>query len=42
MTIRTYKVTLDTKNSIAPETVFLRQGDKTGAVVINSREYINF
>jgi glycerophosphoryl diester phosphodiesterase len=36
MTIRTYKVTLDTKNSIAPEPVFLRQGDKTGAVVIDA------
>jgi hypothetical protein len=36
MAIRTYKVTLDTKNSIAPEPVFLRQGDKTGAVVIDA------
>lgn len=36
MTIRTYKVTLDSKNSITPEPVFLRQGDKTGAVVINA------
>ncbi|MCI1912966.1 MAG: BppU family phage baseplate upper protein [Schleiferilactobacillus harbinensis] len=36
MTIRTYKVTLDTKNAIAPEPVFLRQGDKTGAVVIDA------
>ena len=36
MTIRTYKVTLDSKNSIAPEPVFLRQGDKTGAVVIDA------
>ncbi|WP_273958289.1 BppU family phage baseplate upper protein [Lacticaseibacillus paracasei] len=36
MAIRTYKVTLDTKNSIAPEPVLLRQGDKTGAVVIDA------
>lgn len=36
MAIRTYKVNLDTKNSIAPEPVFLRQGDKTGAVVIDA------
>lgn len=36
MAIRTYKVTLDTKNAIAPEPVFLRQGDKTGAVVIDA------
>ncbi|MCG4283888.1 BppU family phage baseplate upper protein [Lacticaseibacillus paracasei] len=36
MAIRTYKVTLDTKNSIAPEPVFLRQGDRTGAVVIDA------
>ena len=36
MTIRTYKVTLDSKNSIAPEPVLLRQGDKTGAVVIDA------
>lgn len=36
MTIRTYKVTLDSKNTIAPEPVFLRQGDKTGAVVIDA------
>lgn len=36
MAIRTYKVTLDSKNSIAPEPVFLRQGDKTGAVVIDA------
>lgn len=36
MAIRTYKVTLDAKNAIAPEPVFLRQGDKTGAVVIDA------
>lgn len=36
MAIRTYKVTLDSKNSIAPEPVLLRQGDKTGAVVIDA------
>ncbi|MFR0563370.1 BppU family phage baseplate upper protein [Lacticaseibacillus paracasei] len=36
MAIRTYKVTLDTKNAIAPEPVLLRQGDKTGAVVIDA------
>ncbi|MES5423695.1 BppU family phage baseplate upper protein [Lacticaseibacillus paracasei] len=36
MAIRTYKVTLDTKNAIAPEPVYLRQGDKTGAVVIDA------
>jgi len=36
MAIRTYKVILDSKNSIAPEPVFLRQGDKTGAVVIDA------
>ncbi|MFA6728072.1 MAG: BppU family phage baseplate upper protein [Prevotella sp.] len=36
MAIRTYKVTLDSKNTIAPEPVFLRQGDKTGAVVIDA------
>jgi hypothetical protein len=36
MAIRTYKVTLDSKNSIAPEPVYLRQGDKTGAVVIDA------
>ncbi len=36
MAIRTYKVTLDTKNAIAPEPVCLRQGDKTGAVVIDA------
>jgi len=36
MAIRTYKVTLDTKNTIAPEPVYLRQGDKTGAVVIDA------
>lgn len=37
MAIRTYKVTLDTKNAIAPEPVYLRQGDKTGAVVIDAK-----
>lgn len=37
MAIRTYKVTLDSKNTIAPEPVYLRQGDKTGAVVIDAR-----
>ena len=36
MAIRTYKVTLDSKNTISPEPVFLRQGDKTGAVVIDA------
>lgn len=36
MAIRTYKVTLDSNNTIAPEPVFLRQGDKTGAVVIDA------
>lgn len=36
MAIRTYKVTLDTKNAIAPEPVYFRQGDKTGAVVIDA------
>lgn len=36
MAIRTYKVTLDSKNTIAPEPVFLRQGDRTGAVVIDA------
>lgn len=36
MAIRTYKVTLDSTNRIAPETIFLRQGDKTGAVVIDA------
>lgn len=36
MAIRTYKVTLDSKNTIAPEPVYLRQGDKTGAVVIDA------
>lgn len=36
MAIRTYKLTLDSKNTIAPEPVFLRQGDKTGAVVIDA------
>ena len=36
MAITTYKVTLDTKNAIAPEPVYLRQGDKTGAVVIDA------
>lgn len=36
MAIRTYKVTLDSKNAITPETVYLRQGDKTGAVVIDA------
>lgn len=36
MAIRTYKITLDSKNAIAPEPVFLRQGDKTGAVVIDA------
>lgn len=36
MAIRTYKVTLDTKNTIAPEPVYLRQGDRTGAVVIDA------
>lgn len=36
MAIRTYKVTLDSKNTIAPEPVLLRQGDKTGAVVIDA------
>jgi len=36
MAIRTYKVTLDSKNYIAPEPVLLRQGDKTGAVVIDA------
>lgn len=36
MAIRTYKVTLDSKNAIAPEPVYLRQGDKTGAVVIDA------
>lgn len=36
MAIRTYKVTLDSKNAIAPEPVYLRQGDKTGAVLIDA------
>ena len=36
MAIRTYKVTLDSNNTIAPEPVLLRQGDKTGAVVIDA------
>ncbi|MBM6408665.1 CotH kinase family protein [Lacticaseibacillus rhamnosus] len=36
MAIRTYKVTLDSNNTIAPEPVYLRQGDKTGAVVIDA------
>ena len=36
MAIRTYKVTLDSKNTIAPEPVYLRQGDKTGSVVIDA------
>lgn len=36
MAIRTYKLTLDSKNAIAPEPVYLRQGDKTGAVVIDA------
>lgn len=36
MAIRTYKVTLDSKNAIAPEPVYLRQGDKTGSVVIDA------
>lgn len=36
MAIRTYKITLDSKNAIAPEPVLLRQGDKTGAVVIDA------
>lgn len=36
MAIRTYKVTLDSKNTIASEPVYLRQGDKTGAVVIDA------
>lgn len=36
MAIRTYKVTLDSKNTIAPDPVYLRQGDKTGAVVIDA------
>lgn len=36
MAIRTYKVTLDSKNTLAPEPVYLRQGDKTGAVVIDA------
>jgi len=36
MAIRTYKVTLDSKNYIAPEPIYLRQGDKTGAVVIDA------
>lgn len=36
MAIRTYKVTLDSKNTIAPEPILLRQGDKTGAVVIDA------
>jgi len=36
MAIRTYKVNLDSKNYIAPEPVLLRQGDKTGAVVIDA------
>ena len=36
MAIRTYKVTLDTKNTIAPEPVFLRQGDKTNSVTLHT------
>ena len=36
MAIRTYKITLDSKNAIAPEPVLLRQGDKTGSVVIDA------
>lgn len=36
MAIRTYKITLDSKNYIAPEPVYFRQGDKTGAVVIDA------
>lgn len=37
MAIRTYKINLDSKNTIAPEPIFLRQGDKTGAVIIDAR-----
>lgn len=36
MAIRTYKINLDSKNTIAPEPIFLRQGDKTGAVIIDA------
>ncbi|WP_373443301.1 BppU family phage baseplate upper protein (plasmid) [Lacticaseibacillus paracasei] len=36
MAIRTYKVSLDSKNVITPEPIYLRQGDKTGAVVIDA------
>lgn len=36
MAIRTYKVILDSNNTIAPEPVLLRQGDKTGSVVIDA------
>ena len=36
MAIRTYKVILDTKNAIAPEPVYFRQGDKTGAVTLEA------
>lgn len=36
MAIRTYKVTLDTKNTIATDPVYFRQGDKTGAVTIDA------
>lgn len=35
MAIRSYDLTLDTKNDIMPQIVFGRQGDRTGAVVIN-------
>lgn len=36
MAIRTYEITLDAKNTIAPEPVYCRQGDKKGAVVIDA------
>lgn len=35
MAIRTYDLTLDTKNDIMPDIVFGRQGDRTGAVRAN-------
>lgn len=37
MTIRTYDITLDSYDSVLPEPVIIRRGDKTGAVTINAQ-----
>ena len=36
MAIRTYKVTLNSKNTIAPKPTFLCQGDKIDSVTLHT------